>query len=287
MLLEPQLRARLERLALANRTRLRGVWGGRHRSTRLGESLDFADYREYNPGDDYRRIDYNLWARLGVVLIRLFEAEDEMPLQIVIDNSRSMDFGDKFPAAQQLTAMVTYMALISGERIRLATVPEPGSSGLVGPWARHVSAWPKMETWLEDLDPDGGTDLVAASRIVASTVSRGPIVLVSDLLQPGWQQAIDLFGTARGGVVLHVLSPAELDPDLTGDLTLRDIETRSEVPVSMSGDAVERYKARVQGFAGEASRRCRRVGLDYVLATADTEVLDRTLRQLVAGGTVR
>ncbi len=287
MLLEPQLRARLERLALANRTRLRGVWGGRHRSTRLGESLDFADYREYNPGDDYRRIDYNLWARLGVVLIRLFEAEDEMPLQIVIDNSRSMDFGDKFPAAQRLTAMVTYMALISGERIRLATVPEPGSSGLVGPWARHVSAWPKMETWLEDLDPDGGTDLVAASRIVASTVSRGPIVLVSDLLQPGWQQAIDLFGTARGGVVLHVLSPAELDPDLTGDLTLRDIETRSEVPVSMSGDAVERYKDRVQEFVGEAARRCRRVGLDYVLATADTEVLDRTLRQLVAGGTVR
>ena len=287
MLLEPQLRARLERLALANRSRLRGVWGGRHRSTRLGESLDFADYREYNPGDDYRRIDYNLWARLGVVLIRLFEAEDEMPLQIVIDNSRSMDFGGKFPAAQQLAAMVTYMALISGERIRLATVPEPGSNALVGPWARHVSAWPKMETWLEDLEPEVGTDLVAASRIVASTVSRGPIVLVSDLLQPGWQQAIDLFGSARGGVVLHVLSPAELEPDLTGDLTLRDIETRTEVQVSMSGDAVERYRERVSEFVAGAARRCRRVGLDYVLATADAEVLDRTLRQLVAGGTVR
>lgn len=287
MLLDPQLRARLERLALANRTRLRGVWGGRHRSTRLGESIDFADYREYNPGDDYRRIDYNLWARLGVVLIRLFEAEDEMPLQVVVDTSRSMDFGDKFPSAQRLAAMVTYLALISGERVRLATVPAPGSTGLIGPWARHVSSWPKLETWLETLEPAGGTDLVAASRIVASTVSRGPVILISDLMQPGWQQAVDLFGTARGGVVLHVISPAELDPDLTGDLTLRDIETGIEVPVSMSGDAVDRYRERVRGFVTDAARRCRRVGLEYVQATADTAVLDRTLRQLVAGGVVR
>ncbi|MDH3540236.1 MAG: DUF58 domain-containing protein [Acidimicrobiia bacterium] len=287
MLLEPQLRARLERLALTNRTRLRGVWGGRHRSTRLGESLDFADYREYNPGDDYRRIDYNLWARLGVVLIRLFEAEDEMPLQVVIDTSRSMDFGEKFSAAQRLAAMVSYLALISGERIRLATVPEPGSSAMVGPWARHVSAWPKLETWLEDLEADGGTDLVAASRIVASTVSRGPIVLISDLMQDGWQQAVDLFGTARGGVVLHVLSPAEIDPELTGDLTLRDIETKREVPVSMSGDAVDRYRQRMQSFMSDAARRCRRVGLDYVQATADADILDRALRQLVTGGLVR
>jgi uncharacterized protein (DUF58 family) len=287
MLLDPQLRARLERLALLNRTRLRGVWGGRHRSTRLGESLDFADYREYNPGDDYRRIDYNLWARLGVVLIRLFEAEDEMPLQVVVDTSRSMEFGEKFAAAQRLAAMVSYLALISGERIRLATVPEPGSASLVGPWARHVSSWPKLEEWLEDLEPEGGTDLVAASRIVASTVSRGPIVLISDLMQEGWQQAIDLFGAARGGVVLHVVSPAELDPDLTGDLTLRDIETRAEVPVSMSGDAIDRYRERMRGFMTEAARRCRRVGLDYVPAIADPGVLERALRQLVAGGVVR
>ena len=287
MLLDPQLRARLERLALANRTRLRGVWGGRHRSVRLGESLDFADYREYNPGDDYRRIDYNLWARLGVVLIRLFEAEDEMPLQVVVDNSRSMDFGEKFRSAQRLAAMVTYLALVSGERVRLATVPEPGASSLIGPWARHVSSWPKIETWLEDLEPDGGTDLVAASRIIASTVSRGPVVLVSDLMQDGWQQAVDLFGTARGGVVLHVLSPAELDPDLTGDLTLRDIETGREVPVSMSGDAVDRYRERVQGFVSDAARRCRRVGLEYVQATADESVLDRALRTMVSAGVVR
>jgi uncharacterized protein (DUF58 family) len=287
MLLEPQLRVRLERLALVNRNRMRGVWGGRHRSTRLGESLDFADYREYNPGDDYRRIDYNLWARLGVVLVRLFEAEDEMPLQVVVDTSRSMDFGDKFPTAQRLAAMVSYLALISGERIRLATVPEPGSTSLIGPWARHVSAWPKLEAWLEALEPDGGTDLVAASKIVASTVSRGPVVLISDLMQERWESAVDLFGTARGGVVLHVLSPAELDPDLTGDLTLRDTETRAEVPVSMSGDAIERYRQRMQQFVGSAARRCRRVGLDYVQATADGGVLDRALRELVAGGAVR
>ena len=106
-------------------------------------------------------------------------------------------------------------------------------------------------------------------------------------MQDGWQQAVDLFGTARGGVVLHVLSPAELDPDLTGDLTLRDIETRTEVPVSMSGDAVDRYRDRMRSFVGDAARRCRRVGLEYVQATADEAVLDRALRAMVASGVVR
>ena len=185
---------------------------------------------------------------------RLFrlDAEDEMPLQVVVDTSRSMEFGEKFPTAQRLAAMVSYLALISGERIRLATVPEPGSASLIGPWARHVSSWPKLESWLEVLEPEGGTDLVAASKIIASTVSRGPVILISDLMQQRWENAIDLFGAARGGVVLHVLSPAELDPDLTGDLTLRDTETRAEVPVSMSGDALERYQERMQRFVGDA-----------------------------------
>ena len=120
----------------------------------MGESLDFADYREYHPGDDFRRIDYNLWARLGVVLIRLFEAEDEMPLQVVVDNSASMGFGDKFPTAQRLAAMVAYLGLASGERVRLATVPGSGPAVVAGPVgparvglapARAVAGEPRAE----------------------------------------------------------------------------------------------------------------------------------------------
>lgn len=288
MLLDAELRARLERLALVGTRRVRGVWSGRHRSVRLGESLDFADYREYHPGDDFRRIDYNLWARLGVVLVRLFEAEDEMPLQIVLDTSASMDFGDKFETGRRLAAMIAYLGLASGERVRLVTVPAPGRPALRGPWARHLGAWRRLESWLEDLTPEGGTDLPAAARLMAAPgAHRGPVVLVSDLLAPGWEQAIDLLGTVGGGVVIQVLSPAELDPDFTGDLSLRDVETRAEVPVSVTDAAVARYRARLDAFVADAARRARRVRMEHITVVARPGALEETLRALVATGVVR
>jgi uncharacterized protein (DUF58 family) len=288
VLLEPELRARLDRLSLHARHRVRGFWAGRHRSKRQGESLDFADYREYHPGDDFRRIDYNLWARLGVVLIRLFEAEDELPLQVMVDTSKSMDFGTKLRTAQEIAAAISYLALASGERVRVATVPEPGRPPILGPWGRHPSAWPHMERWLEGLQAGGGTDLPSGARaMVAPTAFRGPVVLISDLLADGWIKSLDLLGAAGGGVVLHVLSPAELDPDLTGDLTLRDAETGAEVPVSMDEPAIARYRQRMDRFLTDAAARSRRNGLDYVLATATEGAAEKALFGLVAAGAVR
>jgi uncharacterized protein (DUF58 family) len=288
MLLDAELRSRLDRLALRGKRRVRGVWSGSHRSVRLGESLDFADYREYHPGDDFRRIDYNLWARLGVVLIRLFEAEDEMPLQVVVDNSASMGFGEKFPTAQRLAAMVAYLGLASGERVRLVTVPGPGRPSLQGPWARHVSAWPRLEAWLEGLEPEGGTDLPGAARLLAAPgAHRGPVVLVSDLLAPGWEASLDILGALGGGVVIQVLGPDELEPTLSGDLTLRDSETREEVRVSLSQAALDRYRARTTGFVAEARRRARRSGLDHLLVTARPGAVDQAVGDLVGEGWVR
>ena len=288
MLLDADLRARLDRLALQGKRRVRGVWSGRNRSVRLGESLDFADYREYFPGDDFRRIDYNLWARLGVVLIRLFEAEDEMPLSVVVDTSASMGFGAKFPTAQRLAAMVAYLALASGERVRLLTVPAAGRPALRGPWARRIAAWPRTETWLEALVPGGGTDLPAAARLMAAPgAHRGPVALISDLLTDDWGAAIDVLGAIGGGVVLHVLDPSELEPEMTGDLTLRDVETGREVQVSVSDAALERYRERVGRFLGDAAARSQRAGMDYVAVRAVPGAVDGALRDLVSGGWVR
>ena len=176
MLLDAELRSRLDRLALRGKRRLRGVWSGSHRSVRLGESLDFADYREYHPGDDFRRIDYNLWARLGVVLIRLFEAEDEMPLQVVVDNSASMGFGDKFPTAQRTAAMVAYLGLASGERVRLVGVPGPDravAAGALG--APRLRLAPARSAGSSSSNREGGTDLPGAARLLAAPgAHRGP-----------------------------------------------------------------------------------------------------------------
>jgi len=282
MILPPELRARLERLSLVTRRRVAAQWAGRHSSRHKGESLDFADYREYVPGDDFRRIDHNLWARLGILLVRQFEAEEELPLRVVLDSSRSMAFYDKFEVARVLAGMVAYMGLAAGDRVQLFTVP--GSDGRplgVGPAGRHLSQWPRLETWLEGLEPTGGSALAPAIRRLAGEGPvRGSLVLVSDLLTPDWQSALDGLAVGSGGVILHVLGSEELDPDLAGDLRLADAESGGELPVSTSEDTMRRYRDALERFALDASGRARRSGLDYVLVPAVAEAPNRVLAAL-------
>ncbi len=289
MLLDAELRGRLERLGLQSRRRVRALWSGGHRSTQLGESLDFADYREYSLGDDFRRIDHALWARLGVVLVRLFEAEQELPLRVVLDRSASMDFGPKFTAARQLAAMISYLALTSGDRVYPFLTPGSGDRPVeAGPPMRHGGSWPQLETWLEASQPGGSGELVPMARALAGAgVTRGPTVLVSDLLTDDWRDALDVLAVLGGGVVIHVLTIDELRPDLTGDLSLVDAETGREVEVSMSNEVIDAYATQLAAFLDEAQGRCRRAGLDYVLAPATGSVTDDVLQALTRQAVLR
>ena len=286
MLLDPRLRAQLERLALGVRGRVTAQWAGRHSSTRLGESLDFADYRPYQPGDDYRRIDHNLRARLGIVMVRQFEAEQELPLDIVVDLSGSMEMHDKATSARTLAAMVAYMGLASGDRVRLWAVPGDGvRTEIQGPAGRHLAPWPLLERWLESRPAGGGASLRPLGRRLAA--SGGAVVLVSDLLVEEWREVLDGLAPTAGGLVLHVLSRQELYPPLAGDLDLVDSETGTRLAVSMSEEAVRNYQKAVEDFALEASRRSRRAGLDYLLVEAGPDAAERALEGLARREVVR
>lgn len=270
MLLPAELRGRLERLSLVTRRRVIAQWAGRHSSRHKGESLDFADYRQYVPGDDFRRIDHNLWARLGVLLVRQFEAEEELPLRVVLDVSKSMGFYRKSEVGKVLAGMISYLGLAGGDRVQVYAVGGASGSALqVGPAGRHLSRWPQLEAWLEQLQTGGGGELAPTLRkLVGEGTSRGALVLVSDLLSPDFGSALDGLGVGTGGIVLHVLGPEELDPGLAGDLRLADSESGGEVEVSTSEDAMRRYRLALESFATEASGRARRAGLDYVLVPA-------------------
>lgn len=289
MLLSPELRARLERLSLRTRGRVRGKWAGRHASKQIGESIDFADYREYVPGDDFRRIDHNLRARLGVVMVRLFEAEDELPLRVIVDTSASMGFGAKFRVAQELAAVMSFLALAGGDRVYPIRVPgSDGRSLATGPPSRHLSGWPVLEGWLEGLTPGGaGTLTPAMHSLLGNATVRGPVVLISDLFDPAWEKSMDAMGTAGSGTVLHVLAPNELEPDLSGDLRLIDSESRQAVDLSTSSDALAAYRTARDAFLTGAAARARRAGLDYVLVPAEPGAAERTLSALAAVEAVR
>ena len=282
MLLEAELRGRLERLSLRSRRRVTAQWSGRHSSRHKGESLDFADYREYVPGDDFRRIDHNLWARLGVLLVRQFEAEEELPLKVVVDTSASMGFYRKLETARVLAAMMAYLGLAGGDRVQLIGVPGPAEKPIrLGPAGRHLSRWPHLETWLESLTAEGSMPLAPALRRLAGEgPNRGSIIVLSDLMTPDWRSAIDGLGIGAGGVVLHVLGQEEIDPQIAGDLRLADAETRSEIPVSTSEETLRRYRTALELFAQEAAGRARRAGLDYVLVPALDGAADQVLGAL-------
>jgi uncharacterized protein (DUF58 family) len=288
VLLPVELRGRLERLSLVARRRVRAQWAGRHGSHHKGESLDFADYREYVPGDDFRRIDHNLWARLGVLLVRRFEAEEELPVRVVLDRSRSMGFYSKMDTARVLAGMLAYLGLAGGDRVQVFSIPGPeGRAWAAGPAGRHLSSWPALERWLEEIEPVGAVDLSPPIRRLAGEgVNRGSLILVSDLLSPDWQSALDGLLVTSGGVVLHVLGGEELDPTLAGDLRLADAESGREVSVSTSEETMRKYRQALEAFAAGAAGRARRAGLDYVLVPAGPNAADQVLAALAGAEAV-
>lgn len=284
-LLSPELLAQLERLQLSTRRRLAGQFGGDHRSPHYGSSLDFADYRDYHPGDDYRRIDYPLYARTGDLFIRLFEAEDDVTVRLVVDRSASMGFEGKLDQAVRLAAAVGFVALLRRDAVTLHTEPA------VGPAARFTGRHASTALFraLAALDAAGPTDLTgAAGDVLSRPGPAGVTVVVSDLLSDGWDRAIDRLA-ARGGdtTVVHVLAPGELHPDLRGDIEVVDAETGEDVAVSLSAAGLADYEAAVQRWLDEAAAHCASRGASYVRVLADQPIEDVLLRTWRERGVLR
>jgi uncharacterized protein (DUF58 family) len=284
-LLPATLLAELERLQLQTRRRLAGRFAGEHRSPHFGTSLDFADYREYHPGDDYRRIDYPLYARTGHLFIRLFEAEDDVSVRIVLDRSASMGFHGKLDQAQRLAAAIGFVALLRRDTVTLHT--EPAANPPRRYAGRHATR--TLFADLAALDAAGPTDLArAAGDVLAHPGPAGVTVVISDLLNEGWDRAIDRL-VARGGeaTVLHVLADDELHPEARGDLEMVDVETGQQVPVSMALDGLADYERAVQAWLDETAAHCRTRGATYERVMASTPVADVLLRSWRRSGVVR
>lgn len=268
-LLEPELLARLERLQLGTRRRLAGSFSGEHRSTRYGSSLDFADEREYHPGDDYRRIDYVAWARLDQLLVKLFEAEDDLTVRLLVDTSASMA-GPKLRQAARLAAAVGFTALVRRDVVSLHTFPlDRPAPRFTGRHAAHA-----LFSMLDGLEADGDTRFAAAvTDLLARPGPRGLTVVFSDLLTREWEVGLTRL-PARGAdvTVVHVLDPGDLHPDLLGDLDLVDAETGAVVSVSLAPEQLQAYEATASAWADDVAARSRAHGAAYVRVLSDDDI---------------
>lgn len=271
-LLDTAILARLERLQLGTRRPLAGSIGGEHRSRNHGTTVDFSDFRPYQPGDDFRRIDQLALARLDRLLIRLYEAEDDLTVRLLVDTSASMAHG-VLRQGVRAAAALGFTALTRRDRVSVHTFPLDRPA----PTFRGRQAITPLFSLLESLDATGAGDFPAAVvRFLGRPGPSGLTVLISDLLTPDWEQGLTRL-PARGDdlVVVHVLAAETLRPSLAGDLELVDAETGQSVAVSMSPATRRDYEALAVSWADDVAHRCRSVGAAYVrvLDTDDVEAM--------------
>jgi uncharacterized protein (DUF58 family) len=269
-LLDPRLLARLETLQLSTRRRLAGSLTSEHRSPRYGSSIDFADYRDYHPGDDFRRIDYHALARLDSLLIRLYEAEDDLVLRLLVDTSGSMAMHGKLEQAVRLAAALGFVGLVRRDPVSVHTFP------FDHPAPRYLGrgATSHLFDHLASLSAGGTTALAAAvSGLLSRPGPAGLTVVISDLLTAEWDRAITKL-PSRGGdlIIVHVLAREEMSPPQEGDVELVDRETGERVGVSLSTETVAQYEASARQWLDDVAARCLGVGAGYVRVMADDEL---------------
>jgi uncharacterized protein (DUF58 family) len=273
----------LERLLLLVRAPVRGGLKGGRRSVKRGQSVEFADYRDYTPGDDLRQLDWNVYARLERLLVKLFVEEEDLTVTLLLDASASMAGGhpEKLRFAKRAAAALGYVGLASEDKISVSALGGRSARRQVA--LRGSGRVFRLLTALSGIAvAEGPTDLVAAARHAAAQLrGRGLIVLLSDLLDPGAETVIrDLAATGSELVILHILGPDEIDPPIEGDLRLVDAESGERVDVTLDLATVDAYRGRLAAWqAGLADLAARRAAA-YVPLTSDVPLADVIFAEL-------
>ncbi len=278
-LLSPSFMHSLDRLDVMSRKILRGRMQGERRSKKKGQSVEFADYRSYVVGDDLRFIDWNLYARLDKLFLRLFMEEEDLSVSVVMDVTKSMDFGDpnKLLYAKRVAAALGYIGLTHYNRVSLYTFADTVTDMAQGMRGRRPI--PRMLSFLEGQQAIEGEHVsgnlaAVCKRLAMLQRQPGIIVLLSDFFDKGdMADALRYLGGDRHDVyAIQLLAPQEVDPakgNILGDLRLRDIEDGDIAEVSVSPALIRRYKANLQAYCQHVREQCLKRGVAYMISETD------------------
>jgi uncharacterized protein (DUF58 family) len=257
----------LERLILVTQKARHGGMKGVRRSVKRGQSVEFTDYRDYVLGDDLRALDWNIYARLERLFVKLFVEEEDVTIHILLDASASMEGGapDKLLFGKRAAAALAYVGLASYDRVSVAVLQRRAARRFP-----HVRGTGRIFQVLGDLSgvqpASGPTDLVSAVRHYAAHITqRGPLLLLSDLFDPNVERAIsELAGTRCDVAILHTLSADELDPPYEGDLRLVDRETGESVDITADAFTLDTYRGRLAAWQARLEAACTKRRVGYV-----------------------
>jgi uncharacterized protein (DUF58 family) len=275
-LLDPSFVRELEALRRKLRVRAQSGSGGEHVAARRGSSAEFLEHRAYAPGDDLRRMDWLAFARTGEPVLKLFRAEEDAVVRLVVDASASLEAGEppKIMQAKRIAAAIGYMALASSERAQVLAA----SDGLVQARdaGRGRGSLPNLLRELDGIVPARGTDLARALDAVLLRSHRpGMLVVVSDFLDAGpFEEALGRAAAAGHDVALiQVLAPEEIEPPWDGDLALEDIETGEVLEVTLDARALEAYLGRLAGLTASLRSTAKRHRATYLRVSTGEPLL--------------
>jgi uncharacterized protein (DUF58 family) len=289
-LLSPEFLHRLEQLELVTRKIFSGKMKGDKLSRRKGQSVEFADYRQYAVGDDLRFLDWNLYARLDRLFLRLFLEEEDLHVHLLIDQSRSMDFGSpgKLQFAKQVAAALGFIGLTNLDRVGVEAFDDGIRQRLTGLRGRR-SLW-RLLDFLDKLEPTGPGDLARSLRQFSLRCpGKGIAIVLSDFMDKnGFEEALRYLVARQLDIyVIHVLAPEEVDPGVAGDLKLVDAEDGDVAEITVSRPLLERYRKNLDAFRGGLHDFCTRRGITCVFAPSDTSFESLVLHYLRRKGLVR
>lgn len=259
-LFDNRVLGQLERMRLNPNRRLTNRSRGEHLAGKGGSSTDFADYRDYVPGDDMRYVDWNIFARLNRPYIKQFQHEEEMHVVLLIDASSSMNFEGKFDRARQIAAALGVMGLMNVERVSVYSFNHTGGRPVFLPPRTGRASMRQVFDFLEGLECGGNYPVESAiESLLRLHRGRGVAVVLSDFLTFGEvSRAFNmLFSAGLEIFAAQILGPTEIEPETTGDIRFVDSETGHTLDISSAGDLLGIYNDHRLALEGQLARLCR------------------------------
>jgi uncharacterized protein (DUF58 family) len=289
-LFDDEFQRKLDYLAMVSRRVFTGAMRAERRTKKTGSGVEFADHRDYAPGDDFRYLDWHAYQRFDRLLIRLYEEEEDLSIYFIVDSSSSMAFGDgeKLRQAKRLTAALAYVGLANLDRIAIVTATDEISGRMQS--TRGKARIFRIFRFLKAVKADGHTDLGEAMKtFVAQHKRRGLAVLLTDLYDPaGFERGINVLRYNKfEPFVIHVVDPTEARPDLKGDVRIYDCETGEEREVTVTAKVLERYGTAFEEYLEEAKRFCTARQVSYFRADVNVPFDELILRVFRRGGFLR
>ncbi len=296
-MLTPQFLRQLDPFYIHPRRSFRGKFRGERRSLRRGTGMEFADYRSYELGDDLRYVDWNIYARLGKLFIKLHHTDADLPLTLLLDSSRSMEFGapTKLACAKQVAAALGYMALAHTDSVAVYTCAERLSVAL--PPTSGKSQFSRLTKAITAISIGGQTRLTEClKRLSMYQQHPGAVIILSDFLAPGGYAAGLKFLRGHGFslTAIQMITPEEINPqaDLENaaagnNWLIEDAETGETKAITMNAEILAHYQAQQQVFCDSLQRFCIDHGILYAQLGVNTLIEDFVLQDLYRAGLIQ